>query len=194
MKNFPSIDAVIFYMILVNILNMNEARYNLRNRGECRIPIQLQLASDVDFLMASGEGADSSQSGQVVTDLSDSGSDIDISALIEHSNQNLSSSPTHSGPDVQKARKGQTSQASGSNVGLMDQQHINAQILTQISALRARLDSMENYVKKPVRKTNDVTKIKKSKTKAKVTACHPRRLGRLPLQFRLLILFPHPVG
>ena len=68
---------------------MNEGRYNLRNRGECCIPIQLQLASDVDFLTASGEGADSSQSGQVVTDLSDSGSDIDISALIEHSNQNL---------------------------------------------------------------------------------------------------------
>ena len=107
---------------------MNEARYNLRNRGECRIPIQLQLASDVDFLTASGEGADSSQSGQVVTHLSDSGSDIDISALIEHSDQNLSSSPTHSGPGVQKARKGQASQASGSNVGLMDQQHINAQI------------------------------------------------------------------
>ena len=52
-------------------VNMNEARYNLRNRGECRIPIQLQLASDVDFLTASGEGADSSQFGQVVTDLSD---------------------------------------------------------------------------------------------------------------------------
>ena len=148
---------------------MNEARYNLRNRGECHIPIQLQLASDVDFLTASGEGADSSQSGQVVTDLSDSGSDIDISALIEHSDKNLSSSPAHSGPGVQKARKSQASQASGSNVGLMEQQHINTQILTQLSALGARLDSMENSMKKTVRKTNDVTKIKKSKTKAKVT-------------------------
>ena len=147
---------------------MNEARYNLRNRGECRIPIQLQLVSDVDFLTASGEGADSSQSGQVVTDLSDSGSDIDISALVEHSDQNLSSNPIVSGPGVQKARKGQASQASGLNVVLMEQQHINTQILTQLSALGARLDSMENSMKKPVKKTNDVTKIKKSKTKAKV--------------------------
>ena len=140
---------------------MNEARYNLRNRGECRLPVQLQLASNVDFLMASGEAADSSQSGQVVTDLSDTGSDIDISPLIEHSDQNLSSSPVLSGPSVQKARQGQASQASGSNVALMEQQHINAQILTQLSALGARLDSMENSKKKLVRKTNDVTKIKK---------------------------------
>ena len=59
---------------------MNEGRYNLRsNRGECRIPIQLQLASDADFLMASGDGVNSSQSGHVFTDLSYSGSDIDIS-------------------------------------------------------------------------------------------------------------------
>ena len=99
---------------------MNEARFNLRNRGECRIPIQLQLASEVDFLMASGEGVDSSQSGQVVTELSDCGSDIDISALVEHSDQNLSSSPIISGHGVQKARQGHASQASGSNVDLTE--------------------------------------------------------------------------
>ena len=96
------------------------------------------------------------------------GSDIDISALIEHSDQNLSSSPVVSGHGVQKARQGQASQASGSNVALMEQQHINTQILSQLSVLGARLDSMENSMKKTVRKTNDVTKIKKSKTKARV--------------------------
>ena len=88
---------------------MNEARYNLRNRGECHIPIQLQLVSDVDFLTASRGGADSSQSGQVVTDLSDSGSDIDISALVDHSDQNLSSSQIFSSQGVQKASEGQVS-------------------------------------------------------------------------------------
>ena len=58
--------------------NMNEGRYNLTSsRGECRIPIQLQLASDADFLTASGEGPSSSQTGQVgLADLSDSRSDI----------------------------------------------------------------------------------------------------------------------
>ena len=44
---------------------MNEGRYNLRNRGQCHIPIQLQLASDADFLTASGDRADSPQSSQV---------------------------------------------------------------------------------------------------------------------------------
>ena len=108
-------------------------------------------------MTASGEGADSSQSGQVVTDLSDSGSDIP--ALIEHSDQNLSSSPVISGHGVQKARQGQASQATGLNVALMERQHINTQILSQLSALGARLDSMENSMKKSVKKTNDVTKI-----------------------------------
>ena len=175
---------------------MNEARYNLRNRGECRIPMQLQLASDVDFLTASRKGADSLQSGQVVTDLSDSGSDTDISALIEHSDQYLSSSPVVSGPGVQKASQGQASQASGSNINLMEQQHINFQILTQLSALGTRLDSMENSMKKPVRKTNDVTKIKKSKTKAKVNGVQvpSQEVGLLPLRFRSLMLLPHLVG
>ena len=65
---------------------MNEGRYNLRsNRLECFIPIQLQLASDAEFLTELGYQTDPSQSEQVgKTDLSDSsGSDIDISALIE---------------------------------------------------------------------------------------------------------------
>ena len=63
---------------------MNEDRYNLRsNRGECRIP------SDADFWTASRDGPVSSQSGQVgFTDLSYSGPDIDINALVEHSDQN----------------------------------------------------------------------------------------------------------
>ena len=155
---------------------MNEARYNLRNRGECRIPIQLQLVSDVDFLTASGEGADSSQSGQVVTDLSDSGSDIDTSALVEHSDQNLSSSPIVSGPGVQKARKGQASQALGLNVAVMEQQHINTQILTQLSALEARLDSMENSMKNWSKRQMMLQKLKSQKQKLRSTACkwHPR--------------------
>ena len=60
------------------------------NRGEGRIPILLQLKSDADFLMALEDRADSSQCGQGgFTDPSDSRSDIDISALIQHPDQNL---------------------------------------------------------------------------------------------------------
>ena len=41
---------------------MDGGRYNLKsNRRECCIPIQLQLASDDNFVMASGGHSDSSQ-------------------------------------------------------------------------------------------------------------------------------------
>ena len=145
---------------------MNEGRYNLRsNRGECRIPIQLQLASDADFLTASGDGVNSSQSGQVFTDLSDSGSDIDISGLLEHSDQNLSPIHTPSQSGVTETRQGQASQASGSNCDPTDQNYINTQILAQLGALGPRRDSMENSMKKSVKKTNNSSKLKKYKIK-----------------------------
>ena len=127
----------------------------------------------------------------MVTDLSDSGSDIDISALIEHSDQNLSSSPVASGHGVQKARQGQASQDLGSNVGLMEQQHINTQILSQLSVLGARLDSMENSMKKTVRKINDVTKIKKSKTKASVPVAS-QEVGAAPPSVHVPHSIPPP--
>ena len=68
---------------------MEDKRYNLRSKNkECSIPIQLQLASDEDFMAV----LRSSTSGQVFesehTDSSDS--DIDVSELIDHSGQNLS--------------------------------------------------------------------------------------------------------
>ena len=116
--------------------NMNEGRYNLRlNRGECWIPIQLQLVSDAEFFTASGGGPSSSYSGQVdVTDLSDSGSDIDIDALVDYSDQNLS--PTsHNSERVHNASKGHAPQSMGSNRNDVDQNHINTQILAQLSAL-----------------------------------------------------------
>ena len=67
------------------------------------------MASDADFLMVSGDQVDSVQSGQVgYTDLSDStGSDIDISTLIIHCDQNLSLVPHRFGKWVHDAGKGQ---------------------------------------------------------------------------------------
>ena len=68
---------------------MEHKQYNLRSKKkECSIPIQLQLASDEDFMAALRP----STSGQVFesdhTDSSDS--EIDVSDLINHSDQNLS--------------------------------------------------------------------------------------------------------
>ena len=151
---------------------MNEGRYNLRSsRGECRILIHLQLASDADFWTASGDGPVSSQSRQVCfTDLSDSGSNIDIDALVDHSDQNLSSD-SHVLERVHNAGKGQAPQASGSNHNSTDQNFINTQILAQLNVLWDRLDSMENSMK-TVKKTNDSTKIKRSKVKTKGSVAH----------------------
>ena len=144
---------------------MNEDRYNLRsNRGECQIPIQLQLVSDADFLTASGEGPSSSHSGQVgFTDLSDSGSNIDIDALVDHSDQNLSPTP-HGLEGVHKAGRGHTPQSMGSNQTDVDQNHINTEILAQLTALGARLDNMESLMKTG-KKTGDSSKIKRSGVK-----------------------------
>ena len=52
------------------------------------------------------------------------------------------------------------------NLSNVDQNHINTQILAQLTALRARLDSMESTMKSG-KKTNDSSKIKKSKVKTK---------------------------
>ena len=136
---------------------MNEGRYNLRsNRGECWIPIQLQLTSDADFLTSSGEGPSLSQSGQVgFANLSDSGSDVDIDALVDHADQNLSSD-SHVLDRVYNTDKGRAPQAMCSNQSSVDQNHINTQILALLSALGARLDSMESSIKSG-KKTNDKT-------------------------------------
>ena len=69
-------------------------RYNLRSgKRECHIPIQLQLARDEEFLMESLEA--SGHAGQVFdSDQSDlSRSDIDISALLNTSDQNKVTQP-----------------------------------------------------------------------------------------------------
>ena len=99
--------------------------------------------------------------------MSDSGSDIDISGLIEQSDQNFSPIHTPLQSGVTETRQDQASQASGSNLDLTDQNNINAPILSQLGALGARQDSMENSMKKSVKKTNHGSKIKKSKIKSR---------------------------
>ena len=100
------------------------------------------------FLTALGDRPDSSQSRQVdFTDLSDTGSDIDIDTLVEHSDQNFSSDSHVFEPWIHNAAKGQVTQASGSNHTSMDRNHIDNQIVAQLSALGARLESMESCMK-----------------------------------------------
>ena len=67
-----------------------ETKYNLRfGRKECHIPVQVQLATSEEFLMVSWGSFDPSHSGQVFPEYPDSESDIDISGLLNHSDQNF---------------------------------------------------------------------------------------------------------
>ena len=145
-----------------------ETRYNLRlGKKECHIPVQVQLAADEEFLAAS-RGSLDPHSGQVLSDQSDSGSDIDISGLLDISNQNLSfsdSSSVNHGAAVSGSGGPKASSCSPINV---DQNMINQQILAQLNALGKRLNSIEkNSLQSTCRKTSDTSKIKKSKRETK---------------------------
>ena len=88
---------IYFAQLLVFLVSfIMETRYNLRRRKECHIPVQVQLASDAEFLAVSWGSMDPQHTGQVLSEQSDSGSDIDISGLLDISNQNLSFSDSGS--------------------------------------------------------------------------------------------------
>ena len=118
---------------------MEVTRYNLRSkRRECSIPVQLQSATDDDFMTASWSLMES-----VFSELLDSESDIHISDFIRSSDQNFSpifwdkqSALTGGGRDSAPG-------TSGSNSSTSDQTVINQKILQQLNALGQRLDSIE---------------------------------------------------
>ena len=143
---------------------MEDKTYNLRSKKkEGTIPIQLQLASDEDFMAALRP----STSGQVFesehTDSSDS--DIDISDLINHLDQNLSD-PVNKNADLFPGR-GQGSAIQSTSTDSVSQNDINRQILQQLSSLGDRLAVIEGTnTPRPYKKTND-PKIIKTSNKAR---------------------------
>ena len=123
---------------------MEATRYNLRsNRRECSIPVQLQLATDEEFMMASRSHIESAQAGQVFSELSDSELDIDISDFIRSSDQNLSPICSDKQSALTGGGRDSAPGTSGSNSSTCDQAVINQKILQQLSALGQRLDSIE---------------------------------------------------
>ena len=123
---------------------MMDARYNLRSgRKGCHISLQVQLATYEEYLTASQGSLDPSYSGQVFSEQSDSESDIDISRLLNHSDQNLSvvdSDNVKHGPATSGCSD---PRPSGLNPVEVDQNMINQQMLAQLNVLGNRLDSME---------------------------------------------------
>ena len=123
---------------------MEATRYNLRsNRRECSILVQLQLATDEDFMTASRSHMESPQARQVFSELSDSESDIDISDFIRSSDQNLSPISSDKQSALTGGGRDRAPSVSGSNSSTSDQAAINQKILQQLSALGQRLDSIE---------------------------------------------------
>ena len=139
-----------------------ETRYNLRSgRKECHIPVQVQLTTDEEFLAAS-QGSLDPHSGQVLSDQSDSGSDIDTSGLLDISNQNLSFSDSSSVSHGAAASGSGGPKASSSNPINVDQNMIKQQILAQLNVLGKRLNSIKkNSLQNTCRKTSNPSKIKK---------------------------------
>ena len=151
---------------------MEDKTYNLRSKKkEGTIPIQLQLASDEDFMVSLRP----STSGQVFesehTDSSDS--DIDISDLINHSDQNLSD-PVNRNAEAFPGR-GQGSAIQGTSTDPVSQNDINRQILHQLSSLGDLLAVIEGSNRpRPYKKTSDPKTIKTS-NKARRSKAQSRR-------------------
>ena len=113
--------------------------------------------------------------------------------MVDHSDQNLSSNSHVSEHWVHNAGKSQAPHTLGSNHAVTDRNHINSQILAQLSVLGVRMNSMESSLK-TARKTNDSTKSKKSKVKTKATVTHTgsKGVGAASLPVQMVHNIPPP--
>ena len=137
---------------------MEQKTYNLRSKkAECSIPIQLQLASDEDFMAALRPSTSGQVFGSDHADSSDS--DIDISELINHSDQNLSD-PVIRGEVFTGG--GQVPDSPGGSSDSVSQNDINRQILQQLTSLGDRLSVIEGTRPKTHKKTSDAKLVKTS--------------------------------
>ena len=157
-----------------------DARYNLRSqkRTEKVIPVELQLASDADFLSHT-VGSSHPMPGEVSSDhsFSTSASDLDISGLLDTSDREFQSPTFGSG---KHARAGVSAGESGASTS-KGQESINKQILSQLSTLGDRLDTLENSTAGKYKKSANVKKIKNSKQKKAVESSSFTQVGVLRL-------------
>ena len=153
---------------------MEERKYNLRSRRsqEHVIPIQLQMASDADFISQSLCSSHPTPRQVFLSDqsLSTSESELDISGLMEDLDFNSSRSDRDVHFKHEKSKKSagcsRLSGQSDPNSDTVSQNDINKKILAQLQSLGDRLDCLE---KKPVKKTSDRSKVKSSKKTSTVS-------------------------
>ena len=122
-----------------------EARYNLHSTSheDTHIPVELQLASDGMFLSQT-LGNSHPEPGQVATFQSESTSESDSEASFVDELGSKKNSPVKNSGSGNFVHAGQStggsSESGSQNIG---QDHINNQILKQLSQLNDRLTSIE---------------------------------------------------
>ena len=164
-----------------------EARYNLHSTSheDTHIPVELQLAGDGMFL-SQILGSSHPAPGQLTTFQSESTSESDSEASFVDelgSKRNYPVKNSGSGNFVHASQSaGDSSDSDSHNIG---QDHINNQILKQLSQLNDRLTSIEQRDQK-CKKSADKSKIKNAKTSKPRNVAVPHG-GLVPL-FSIIII------
>ena len=113
-------------------------RYNLRSQKKTVkvIPVELQLASDADFLSHT-VGSSHPMPGQVLSDqsFSTSASDLDVSGLLNTLDREFQCPTLRSGKHARAGVLARNPDPSISQINDLSKDLINKQILTQLSVL-----------------------------------------------------------
>ena len=168
-------------------------QYNLRSgkQGRVHMPIHKQLCDDTEFLTEMlGKQSDPADTSFQDSDVSVSDSDLNCSGLLSQSDNEAHPSTTDSRTYKKFVTERQVPSISKDTSSHPPSQNlINQQILHQLTVLSERLDSIETA---SVKKTNDQTKIKKTRVKKSkisthvaepskvVQACNSAPLDKLP--------------
>ena len=132
-------------------------QYNLRSvSNSVQLPVQIHMTSDSEFLSKLSKNQKNSDADE--SDISD----LDCSAVVDSSGdeQNPTTENTHSTPSTSSTLPGASALSD-----VATQQAINLQILSQLSSITDRLNTLE---KKDTKKDSDPKK-KKSSNKKKVS-------------------------
>ena len=145
-----------------------DTRYNHRSqkRTEKIIPVELQLASDADFLSHT-LGSGHPMPGQVLLDwsFSTNASDLDVSGWLDTSDREFQSPIFGSGKHARASVSARELGVGTSKSEDLSQDSINKQILAQLSALGDRLATLEHNTAAKCKNIRMSKKNKKFKAK-----------------------------
>ena len=143
-------------------------QYNLRSTKPDQVPVHKQSYDDRGFLEEMLRKQSDPADKFLESDLSASDSELDCSGVLSQSDSEANSVQTDTRTYKKFGTERQSPSTSKDTVSNpVSQTLINQQILQQLTALSERLDSIETA---SVKKTNDQTKIKKTRSKKPKTS------------------------